>query len=50
MVDFVCKNCGEQMSGDGYRQHIICPNVADDVALVHELDEPDADPVYCDIE
>ncbi|HBR4230805.1 TPA: hypothetical protein L9U69_004395 [Klebsiella pneumoniae] len=45
MID--CKNCGEQMDGNGYSRVIHCPN-----ANVEKYDyhEPDAEPVFCDEE
>ena len=37
-----CKDCGEQMEGDGYTTVLHCPNVdASDR-------EPDCDPVHCE--
>lgn len=45
-----CNSCGEEMIGDGYNSHLICPNVTEEVADQHEYDEPDAHPVYCDFE
>lgn len=38
----ICKNCGEQMIGDGYAVVVHCPN-ADE----YDYMEPDASPVYC---
>lgn len=40
-----CKECGEQMEGDGYRTVLHCPNATD-----IEIDylEPDAAPAYCE--
>lgn len=37
-----CKNCGEQMEGDGCSDVIHCPNI--DVTGIGY--EPDANPVY----
>ena len=37
-----CRNCGEQMEGDGYTVAIHCPNV--DVSDM----TPDCDPVHCE--
>lgn len=41
----VCRNCGEEMQGDGYKKVIHCPNADDETYLYHE---PDANAVYCD--
>ena len=38
-----CKDCGEQMEGDGYTIVLHCPNV--DVSDI----TPDCDPVYCEM-
>ena len=40
--EFVCKTCGESMSGDGYSVVFHCPNA--DTSLGYE---PDAPPLYC---
>lgn len=37
----ICKNCGEQMIGDGFTTVYHCPNT-DSIGL-----EPDADPINC---
>lgn len=37
-----CKDCGEQMEGDGYTTVVHCPRV--DVSDI----TPDFDPVYCE--
>ncbi len=37
-----CKDCGEQMEGNGYNTVLHCPNV--DVSDI----TPDCDPVYCE--
>lgn len=38
-----CKDCGEQMEGDGYTTVFHCPNV--DVSDI----TPDCNPVYCEL-
>ncbi len=40
-----CKNCGEQMEGDGYNTVLHCPNAEEDTWWYHE---PDANPVECE--
>ena len=45
-----CPRCNEQLEGDGYAYVLYCPNIDD---LAHDLIEsmePDADPVYCDLD
>jgi tRNA(Ile2) C34 agmatinyltransferase TiaS len=39
----VCKDCGEQMEGDGYTTVLHCPYAEEDYDTI----EPDANPVYC---
>lgn len=41
----ICKQCGEEMDGDGYKKVIHCPNADEED---HRYHEPDADPVYCE--
>lgn len=41
----ICKECGEEMSGDGFNFPIRCPNSKPELS---EFNEPDANPVYCD--
>lgn len=38
----ICKDCGEQMEGDGYSLAIHCPNVEDITECT-----PDCNPIYC---
>jgi hypothetical protein len=40
-----CRDCGEDMLGDGYTEVLHCA----DVDVIGEGYEPDADPVYCEI-
>lgn len=49
-IYMLCKDCNEEMSGDGYTSHLICPNAPEELQLEHEYDEPDANPVYCGFE
>ncbi len=42
--EFVCKNCGGDMIGDGYTTVFHCENADWDSFCDHE---PDANPVYC---
>lgn len=46
----ICRNCGEQMYGDGYKVVISCPNISESQQSEVEFMEPDADPVYCEEE
>ena len=41
----ICKNCGEELEGDGYTYVLHCPNSEDP-----EIDwsEPDAEPIMCE--
>lgn len=41
-----CKNCGGDMSGDGYSEVRHCENVD----VIGEGYEPDANPVFCEPE
>lgn len=41
----VCKNCGEVMSGDGYKEYLHCP-YAD--SGFDNAPEPDANPIFCE--
>lgn len=41
-----CKNCGGDMSGDGYSEVRHCENLD----LIGEGYEPDAGPIFCDHE
>lgn len=38
----ICKDCGEQMEGDGYTLAIHCPNVEDITECT-----PDCNPIHC---
>ena len=40
----ICKECGEQMIGDGFNFAIRCPNSNPQLS---EFNEPDTEPVYC---
>lgn len=40
-----CKNCHEEMLGDGYTSAYICPHIYNTVAS--SCREPDAEPIYC---
>ena len=40
-----CKNCHEEMLGDGYTRAYICPNVFGTVTA--SCREPDAEPIHC---
>lgn len=44
MIEYrpTCKDCGENLEGDGYKIAIHCPNVAGVLCV-----EPDAGPFYC---
>ncbi|UKL14858.1 hypothetical protein [Erwinia phage Gungnir39] len=42
---YVCRNCGEEMQGDGYKKVIHCPNADNEAYRYHE---PDANAVYCE--
>lgn len=46
MIEYrpTCKDCGENLEGDGYKTVIHCPN-ADDQLTAYA--EPDAGPFYC---
>ena len=37
----ICKNCGEEMIGDGFKSRIHCPNYGGDDCA------PDAPPAHC---
>ena len=40
----ICKNCGEDMLGDGFTRILHCPN-SEDPEL--EYDAPDGNPYHC---
>lgn len=40
----VCKTCGENMDGDGYKSVIHCPQADEDQV---SCAEPDANPIEC---
>lgn len=44
MIEYrpTCKDCGENLEGDGYKIAIHCPNI---IEVLYE--EPDAGPFYC---
>lgn len=53
MIEYrhTCRDCGENLEGDGYKIAIRCPNI-DELRYeeVVAYAEPDAGPFYCDWE
>lgn len=45
MADYICKDCGGDMCGDGYTVVLHCEFIEDDE--VWKYHEPDANPIYC---
>lgn len=41
----VCRDCNENMEGDGYKSYVVCPNIHPDIEDAWA--EPDSNPQYC---
>jgi len=43
----ICKDCGEQLDGDGYKRVLRCPNGPESGEGSGEFAAPDEGPFYC---
>lgn len=45
-----CRNCNEDLIGDGYRSPMHCPNITDEQEVELNYREADADPLFCNLD